>query len=392
MRGSVRPFRSWLRSSPHVLLKVSGGFSSGDKALCVAAARRLQAAGCRVSILCPKPFRDTLHRAGVHTPLLSLDVTDAFDGTATLDEVLEQFENLHRYEYHETLKSFEDVDVVAIAPGGRLLDGYKVTRHLLIPALAQKLGIPVVYLHQSVGPLTSPAHRDMVQQTLVRAALCVTRDDISFAFLRELGVPESRAFPARDLCFAETYPANSHSPTFDLGINLRIGFNGHTEPDVLKLFLKEYIRRKPDARLLAYTTSNPIPAPLADELRLLACTVEPDCVEYPDYVRAAGRCAVNVSDSFHGVIFSMMAGRPALALQPDFGSWKLHGTLVPGQPSMETLPGFVDAPSARDILDRALSLGENPGSVSEKQLRFVEYCRKRAEDGWQQAERAIRNA
>ncbi len=392
MRIPGIPFGKWFRSSPHVLLKASGGFSSGDRALCIAAARRIQSAGCRLTILSPKSYREDLRHSGIHAPLLSLDVTDTFEGTATTEEMLEQFERVHKNQYHDILKSFEKVNVLAVAPGGRLLDGYKVARHLLIPALAQRLGVPVVFFHQSVGPLTSPAHRSMVQRAFTGAALGVTRDDISFAFLRELGVPESRLFPSRDMAFTETYPDPNPPTEFDLGVNVRFGFNGHTEPDVLKVFLREFIRHKPGARVLLYTTSNPIPAPLADEMRAMTCAVEPALVAYPDYVRAPGRCAVNISDSFHGVIFSMMAGRPVIALQTDFGSWKLHGTLVPGQPAVEVLSGFIDAPSARDILDRALALAENPTPACERQLRFVEYCRKRAEDGWEQAARVILNA
>lgn len=376
--------------SRSVLMTEFGGPSSGDQALCAAAARRLHSAGIRTTLLANRALTEAAHLHAMHVRRVDFSPLDTLSDVTSLKQLTSEFQRRVPGGMHEILKSFERADAVVVAPGGRLMDGYPIARNLLVTALAIENGIPVVNLHQSVGPIESPHIRAMVREALLQSALTVTRDDISFAFLRELGIPEARVFPARDLVFAESYPAPG-AIQFDLGVNVRFGFNGHAKADVLKLFLREYLRQKPSARVLVYTTSNPFTPDQTEALEDIPCTVESAPPVQPDFLRAIGRCAVNVSDSFHGVVFSMLARRPVVALQPDFESWKLHGTLVPGQSPMEVLPGFVDAPAARAVLDRVLEVQADPTPVQERQSRFVEHCRRRAEDGWQRVESVLRS-
>jgi len=143
--------------------------------------------------------------------------------------------------------------------------------------------------------------------------------------------------------------------------------------------------------MLVYTMSGPLSEEMTTALEPVRCRVERAPPLYPDYVTAVGRCAINVTDSFHGWIFSMMANRPAVCCQTDFESWKLQGTLVPGQEKLEVLDGFIDAPSARTVLDRVLELEKNPLPNIERQKRYLDYCRKRCDDGWQQVEDTLRS-
>jgi len=388
MQGLNIPF---LKPKRRVLMTEIGGGSSGDQALYLAAAQQLRKAGNEVSLLCRLPPTETFHCANLHVPMISAPMHQDYETTGSATRLISEFESREPEIYHAVLRAFQKIDVVVTAPGGRLLDGYKTVRNLIVPAMALEMGIPLINLHQSVGPLKNPVHRKLLFDVFARAALTVARDDISFAFLHEIGIPGIRTFPGRDIIFGEIYPKSRKHPEYDLGVNVRIGFNGHAKLDVLRVFLSEYLRHNPSARVLIYSTTHPLGDEVSDTLSELQCTLEKKVPVYPDYLRSIGRCAIHVTDSFHGVIFSMMAQRPVICCQTDFDSWKLQGTLVPGQAPLEILEGFTNAPSARVVLDRVLEAGGNPTPYIERQMRFLSYCKKRCEEGWHEVHKALKS-
>lgn len=262
-----------------------------------------------------------------------------------------------------------------------MTDGYAITRNLAVSFAAIRRNVPVINLHQSYGPISTPEERALVAAWGRRSLLTVSRDDVSLEFLRSLSIPEDRLQDARDLVFAEKVPANTGA-MFDLGLNLRFGFNGHAEVRAVEHFLQEYRHANPGARILVFTTTNPLPNEVVHRLAPLATEIRPEIVPYPDGWRVARSCRLHVTDSYHGFIFCVMTERPVVLMQSDFQSWKFLGTTAPGLPPWNVLPPLMDEHVAESLLAELHSVERNAEEHRHRMALLAAYGRERAEQGW----------
>lgn len=369
----------WRKSRRRVLLTELGNRNTGDETLYATAIRRFAAAGWQVSVLYRvRPRDDVLAVAPLD--LHELRVEDAFDGVACVADLLRHFEQRHPAGFRATRELVEKHDLVAIAPGGRFTDGYNNPRALLTASVALASGIPLVNLHQSVGPLHVPGHRALVAEVFGAARQNIIRDDLSHAFLRDLGVAEDRLILSRDAAFTEDGDVVPE-PVHDVGINIRHGFNGRADPAVLREFLQRLAAARPGSRVLVYSTTH---AP-DEHVRTAAAGLAEIRTDVPSYrarLQDPGSCRVNITDSFHGMIFSIQAGRPTLCCRTDFSSWKMEGTRAPGVPVTEVLPGFVDPTVIPLLLERTIAALGDPALLLERQGRLLEHARAMADAGW----------
>ena len=282
-------------------------------------------------------------------------------------------------------------DVVAVAPGGKFTEGLNNPVALLTSAVSLSLGVPVIILHQSVGPIDNPDHRTLLSEVFSRSLVCRVRDDRSFTSLLELGIPSAKLARCPDVAIAEDYPLPDGT-VYDLEINMRWGFTGHVKLEALSRTIRHYKALRPDGRILVYSTTWNIPSEVTGFLSSLPCDIEAVMPSYPDYLRKVGRCAVNVSDSWHGCIFSMMAGRPVICCQPDLKTWKLEGAHAPHQEPLEVLPGLISEDDADIVLDRVISTGKDPVSTIEHQRLLVQYGKKLCEEGWAVVKKTLMHA
>ncbi len=372
-----------------VLLSEIGSNSSGDEAICIAAARRLLAMGATVTFCYRTNLEDPLRRAGLRVKQVHMPVQERFDGISSADKLTSAFAE-RRPELYRTLRSvLLEHDVVAVAPGGKFTEGLNNPLTLLTSAVSLSLGVPLIILHQSVGPIDNPDHRKLLSEVFTRSLVCLVRDDRSFTFLQELGIPSNKLVHCRDVAIAEDFPLPD-STDYDLGINIRYGFNGHVKLEALSRIIRRYKSHRPHGRILVYSTTWDIPAEVVHYLSSLPCDVETIMPSYPDYVRKVGRCAINVSDSWHGCIFSMMAGRPVICCQTGLKTWKLEGAHAPSQEPLEVLPGLVSEHDADVVLDRVISAESNPFKVVEHQRRLIQYGKELCEEGWDAVKNTLR--
>lgn len=385
-----RMFFPW-KKRIRALLTEWGGTASGDQALCVATVRRLLRLRVRPTLLLRAPFQVTLRMAGLAPRCVDFPMPEAVFGEPIPDRILSAFET-HLPQQFQTLKKLlKETDVVMTAPGGRMFDGYVVERNVAVAFAALARNIPVINLHQSVGPAASPARRQLLREWIARSHLTVIRDQCSVGFAREMGAPEDRWIEARDMVFAERYPPAERPPEYDLGINVRFGHNGHADPRVLRDFLLRFRSQHPEHRVLVYTTTNIMSAESTALLSTAHCPIEPHPVPYPNYLRAIGRCAVHVSDSFHGVVFCALAARPVVALQPDWQTWKLQGTMAPGVPPLRPLEGFVSEEAADAVARKIHEVFARREEHAEALRQLAEYGREMAEAAWRRIEEVLRD-
>ena len=371
-----------------ILITEIGNDSSGDTAQYIAAAKRLRALGAEVTLLYRANQERVFEQAGVQVRHVNMPIGDRFEGVSTAGELVNAFA-YHRPDLYERLmRSLRRQDVVVVAPGGRYVEGYNNARNLLTAAVALKLNLPVIILPQSIGPIDNPDHRKLIVEVFTPCHLVLLRDKRSLEFLLELGVPADRARESRDVVFAETYDA-PREHEYELGVNIRCGFNGHVNMQAVSEFLRSYKAARPRSRVFVYSTTSDLPADVVRWLTSEPCEVQPRMPAYPSYLREVGRCAINVSDSLHGVLFSMMAGRPVVCCQTDFSTWKIGSIHAPEQEPLEVLPGLVGREEAHVVLDRVLAVENNPQPVLEQQRRIVEYGRQMSEAGWTAVEHSL---
>ncbi|HDH04202.1 MAG TPA: polysaccharide pyruvyl transferase family protein [Nitrospirae bacterium] len=372
-----------------VLLTEIGNNSSGDEAICIAAARRLLAMGTTVTFCYRTNLEDSLRSAGLTVRQVHMPIQERFDSICSVDKLVSAFAE-RRPELYRTLRSvLLDHDVVAVAPGGKFTEGLNNPVALLTSAVSLSLGVPVIILHQSVGPIDNPDHRTLLSEVFSRSLVCLVRDDRSFTFLLELGIPSKKLARCRDVAIGEDYPLTD-STDYDIGINIRYGFTGSIKLEALSRIIRHYNIFRPGGRILVYSTTWNIPSEIINSLSSLPCDIEAIMPSYPDYLRKVGRCAINVSDSWHGCIFSMMAGRPVICCQTDLKTWKLQGAHAPSQEPLEVLPGLISKHDADVVLDRVIAAESNPFHVMEHQRRLIQYGKELCEEGWAVVNKTLR--
>lgn len=371
-----------------ILITEIGSKNSGDESICLGAARRLLALGTEVTFCSRVSLEVSLRKAGLNVKHVSMPIDQKFEGIDDVNELIGAFAEKMPELYQKMCQALLNHDLVAVTPGGRFTDGYKNARTLLTPAVAQMLGKPVIILHQSVGPIEKPDHKKLLTDVLKKCRLILIRDDRSLEFLKNLGIPAPKMVLSRDVAFGEFYPTEPKID-YDLGLNIRYGFNGHVNHEILSSFIRSYNDLFPNDRILIYSTTYNLPPELVDYLSVLPCHVQSETPSFPHYLKAVGRCAINIADSFHGCIFSMMADRPVVCCQTDFKTWKLEGLPAPDQEVLEVLPGLVSRPDAEALLTKVIAVRENPGPTRQYQRRIVEYGREMCERGWTVVEESL---
>ena len=369
-----------------VLLSEVGNASPGDEAICIAAARRLRDMGCELVVAWRVNLRPSFEAAGitaehVPVPLLPLRRTD-IDSPQSLVEAAEAEQPQAVATLRQALGT---VDCLCVAPGGKYIDGLDNRRALISSAVARTQGVPVIVLHQSIGPISAPSDRSLIRQVFGDAALVVLRDHKSFTLMGELDLDPQRLQLASDAALSESYPSDADEEPYALGLNLRFSPNGHWSFEGVRALLEAFCRVRPSKRVHLYSTTTSIPEDIQRLATGLGVTTTTEWVRHPHYVSFIGGCAINVADSFHGVLFSMKAGRPVICLQPGLRTWKLHGLTPPESEPLTIHPGPTDDECAATILAAILRLLDSAAEqqrVLQEQDRLIRRGRRLAESGW----------
>ncbi len=367
---------------PRVVLTEISNDSSGDEAICLAAAARFERAGASVTALYRKDLREHFAQAGLASVLqVRLPLRDEFPGVRTRSELVRQFATRHPRRFLRAVRTLAQADLLASVPGQKLMDRRPIRRNLALTALAQQLGVPTCFLHQSYGPISDPVDRTLVAEILSDCTAVLVRDDKSAELLRSIGVRPDRLVRCRDAVFGEPY-APPGAVEFGVGVNIRSGPGTHVTGEGFTRFVEVYRARRPDRRILVYTTTRDIPEDMQRRARALGCEVEPAMPRHPNYLRAIGRCAVNVSDSYHGVLFSMLAGRPVISCQPDYASFKLEGIHGAPEDAVVVMPGLTSKREAERVGARVFALEDDASAALASQARIVALGRALCEAGW----------
>ncbi|MGA0332328.1 MAG: polysaccharide pyruvyl transferase family protein [Kiritimatiellia bacterium] len=275
-----------------------------------------------------------------------------------------------------------DHDVVAVAPGGKYLRGYAVHNALVSLCAARLQDKPYLILHQSVGPMDPGPQLDLFCALSRDAEGLLLRDRKSFAFMkRQPGTPAKMILTADPLF--RLLPCPPGEPAYDVGLNFRLGFNGWTSGEDLLAFAGE-LKRKQGLRVLIYSTTHDLSDSITSGAEALGVACRPGVLAPPMLLSLPGSCRVNVTDSFHGSIFSLLSGRPVVMCQCDFDSWKLQGTFRFGgfHPSLH--PGLRSPAFHRSLYRKTLNTLRNPEKQFRRQSRELPRLARAAAAGWEE--------
>jgi polysaccharide pyruvyl transferase WcaK-like protein len=374
-----------------ILLTEVGNASPGDEAITLAAAKRLSGFGHELTVAYRTSLADSFRRAGMSAEHVHVPIAPVGPHYATAKALLAAVQAQQPQIVEQLAGMGTGVDAVCVVPGGKFLDGFDNSLKFLTIALARRMGIPYLILHQSVGPLTNRNELDLLQEVFRDAALVVARDHKSFEFLTSLGLSHHRLVLGADAAMPENYPESQSKP-YALGVNLRWSALGHSTAAGLRGLLGRFRDFDPQSRVLIYSTTTSLPPEVLSVAGEFGCEHDSQWCRFPDYLQQVGACRVNVTDSFHGVIFSLQANVPTVCLQADMRSWKLQGLRGSRGEYLDIFPSLATE-SATSAVAEELSKVLGSPEYCKKQLRrqaaILGAGRSGAEEGWQSVYQAL---
>ncbi|HET7220180.1 MAG TPA: polysaccharide pyruvyl transferase family protein [Vicinamibacterales bacterium] len=231
---------------------------------------------------------------------------DARDGRAFLDAVAR-------------------ADLVVVNGAGIITDAFRESALAILATLdlAMRRNVPAALFGQGLGPLKDPALARRAREVLPRVTQIAIRESrTSLPLLRALGVPAASIVVTGDDAIELAYPGRDQAESAGarkIGVNIRIAPYADVEQDTLSRLrdVLERAARRHDAEL--------IPVPIAhhggrmdvETLRELLRGVDDggSSLDTPRKVIArVGECRVVVTGSYHGAVFALAQGIPAVAL------------------------------------------------------------------------------
>lgn len=223
------------------------------------------------------------------------------------------------------LRDLRNTDLFVISGMGSFTSAFEpaIFNMLKTIPLMRSLGIPVVAFSQGIGPIDpSSATWPIAQQSLRLIDFIAVREGVfGPSLLRRLGVPEERIVVTGDDSIEVAYRDQPAAPGTFLGANLRVaGYSGlerghsqslaHTISDIATSlgtqFLPIPISHVPEECDLA-TYSSLFSADGSEELTNIEKTT--------DWVfQQVSKCRVVITGSYHGAVFALSQGVPAVCL------------------------------------------------------------------------------
>ena len=222
-------------------------------------------------------------------------------------------------------QAMQGADIVIGTGGGYLVDSDRGAAHLVLLRLARakQMGKFTALVGQGVGQIDDPEFRALARKVLPEVDLILVRESkFAIPLMESLGVPPERIHMSGDDAVELVYEARNKTLGGDIGVSVRLAHYtdvAHQDLNQLRPVLHQ-AAAKYRAHLIGIPTSS--------------CGVESDQFKigellagYPktrhswlrfeptiDLIRKASRCRVMVAGAFHGAVFALAQGIPAIGL------------------------------------------------------------------------------
>ena len=191
---------------------------------------------------------------------------------------------------------------------------------------AKMLGVPFALVGQGIGPLTDPAIRNAAAELFPHARLVAVRErETSLSLLRELGVSDENVFVTGDDAVEDAWLGRAEHPGRFIGVNLRIApYAGTSAEHVasmresLRILVAETgAELVPLAVCVSESVESSSDAIVAEHvLGGLATSRGGDAAptSVDDLITRVSACRVVVTGSYHGAVFALSQGIPAVCV------------------------------------------------------------------------------
>ncbi len=279
----------------------------------------------------------------------------------------------------------EDLDLLggaalAVATGGTyLVEHYSLAPRILEYEITRRLGRPIAFFTQSLGPFNFPWHRRVLAEVIGEAPLVLLRDRRSMENLKALGIDTGRCAVAPDSVFAlgaavEGGKVEEEGPRVAVSVREWRHYKGMSAEVGERRYLGAVARaverlvERCGARVTFVSTCQGIGGYLDDSkvARRVMEMLRPEAAarvtvdtEFHDPRRLremlGGYDAV-ISTRMHMAILALTAGRPVLAIAYEFKTRELFDGLGMGEWAME-IDG-IDAEALAELAERLVREGE----------------------------------
>lgn len=282
-----------------------------------------------------------------------------------------------------------EADLVVASGGGYLTDSFEVHALVILETLAMavQLGKPIALFGQGLGPIERPALRRKVRQVLGAASLLALREPRTApALLASLGARPQEQRVTGDDALVLAHRLRRPLRGDGLGVNLRSSWYSGVGASATTLTSLRAVLRAASERHATPLLGVPILVEpdggrhRSDDDRTSIARLVGTCPPI-DSTRAVieqvGRCRLVVTGSYHGAVFALAQGVPAIGLtsSPYYADKMLGLAALFGSGcrvlSLDT-PGFADALAehidalwARDLRDELLAATERQIAAGE---------------------------
>lgn len=391
----------------HILMEQSGHalLNVGDWAMLQVATRRCEALfpGCHIKVIAEQPSR--LKHCLPYADAITLKARRMALGPGSLfgrfsgyfheldASIVSSFPRmcvpivLSRYrtfgsnaktveEFYSTVRS---ADLVIASGGGYITDRFPemVKGVCSVLYLAQKYNVPTAMIGQGLGPLTRPALQKIARRAMRGLNLLTLREKVQgLSIARRLGVRTDRIRVTGDDAIELAYDQRTQLKGNFLGLNVRTAHYANMPASALRQLaqvvqnLLRTLRTQP--QLIPISLHEDEDATSTSKLILGGQTGIPVGATPEEVIRAAGRCRLIITGSYHAGVFALSQGVPVIGLaRSQYYLDKFSGLSDQFGSGCEYV--YMDSHNApREIEDKALRLWENADHYCPELLRRAE--------------------
>lgn len=294
------------------------------------------------------------------------------------------------------LDHLKQADLVVVSGMGGLNDSFKDSALCFLDLLeaAVRRRIPTAALGQGIGPVEDPELWERMQTVLPQVNLITLREGLAgLPLLNKLGVPHSRILVTGDDSIELAFERRPLNLGRGLGINLRLATYAQLDSDTMSRIrdVLLHVARELKVPIIPVIISqNPADSDATTFRSLLEglesfWSGELEPAYTAQVIDQIGLCRLVVTGSYHGAVFALSQGIPAICLarsayymdkfrglQDQFGTgcklYLLDGTMNPHELSETILSHWSSADQFRDGL---LSAAQQQIEKSKSAYRYL---------------------
>jgi colanic acid/amylovoran biosynthesis protein len=219
----------------------------------------------------------------------------------------------------------EKADALLVSGGGFINDVFdaRTEKVLDLIMLAHSREVPVFMFSQGMGPLRSPKLRNKARRALQDVELIALREKKrSYSLLRDLGMAESQLKVTGDDSICLAHSASPKQLRDGIGVNLRIANYSNLDANVARMVGDTLTDLSRDHSASIYPVPIEHEGENSDIQSIREILTETEVPTGPlsfsngveSVIQNVGKCRVVVTGSYHGAVFALSQGIPAVGL------------------------------------------------------------------------------